>query len=266
MRKVLKWVAGVVVFIVVIVMMMTFFQEKILFRSETLPKEYQFTFKTDFEELFLKAEDGAVLNGLHFKQPNPKGVILYCHGNKRELDYWGNWAKKLSNTYNYDVVIWDYRGYGKSTGKRKPKTILDDGFLFYEYCNNTFASNKITVFGRSLGGFFATHIANNKEIKALILESTGTSIEAVAKYQYGFLPTKALLKFKFQSNNNIKAIKVPTYIIHGTEDGVIPLEQGQELFTLSGAANKKLTVIEKGSHNNLRDFTEYFNALDDILK
>lgn len=99
--------------------MFYFFQEKLIFYSSTLPQEYEYSFKTEFEELFLKAEDGAILNGLHFKAKNPKGVIIYNHGNAGELDTWGQWGELLVNRYSYDVVVWDYRGYGKSTGKRR---------------------------------------------------------------------------------------------------------------------------------------------------
>ena len=73
--------------------MFYFFQEKLIFYSSTLPQEYQYSFKTEFEELFLKAEDGAILNGLHFKAKNPKGVIIYNHGNAGELDTWGQWGE-----------------------------------------------------------------------------------------------------------------------------------------------------------------------------
>lgn len=246
--------------------MLYFFQEKLIFHSNELPQDYEFQFTTNFEEIFLEAEDGALLNGLHFKQSNPKGVILYTHGNAGELNEWGKWAELLSNRYGYDVVIWDYRGYGKSTGKRRQKLMLEDGFLFYEYCNEKFHEKEITVFGRSLGGFFATHVAKQNAASKLLLESTPISLLKIAQNEYPLLPSKQLLKFRFQNDENIPKIDIPTYFIHGTSDGLIPFDHGEELFKLSRAKIKQFYTIEGGDHNNLSSFEEaYFGALDEIL-
>ncbi|MBM1107225.1 alpha/beta hydrolase [Aurantibacter crassamenti] len=255
------------ILIILIVGILYFFQEKLIFNSSTLPQNYEYQFTTNFEELFLKAKDGAILNGVHFKQENPKGVIIYCHGNTGEVDEWGKWGEELSNRYGYDVIVWDYRGFGKSTGKRRQKRMLDDGYLFYEYCKQFFNSDEIVVYGRSLGGFFATHIVKNSNAGRLVLESTPMSLLKIAQQEYPFLPSKYLLKYRFQSNQNIKRITVPTYIIHGTTDELIPYENGVGLFELSTAKIKQLFTIENGKHNDLGDFEkEYSTALDEIFK
>lgn len=267
MKRAGLFLIRIVLTVIVIFGMLYYFQGKLIFRSDTLPQDYVYTFKSDFEEIFLKADDGALLNGLHFKQPNPEGVILYCHGNAGELNAWGNWAEELSNRYNYDVVIWDYRGYGKSTGKRRQQLMLNDGFLFYEYCQTNFPDGDIVVFGRSLGGFFATHISKDTNHRKLILESTPTSILNVAAKEYPFLPSRYLLKFRFQNDRNTSRITIPTAIIHGTDDALIPIDHGRELFRLSPAKTKKFYSVEGGGHNNLANFEEiYFGALDEILK
>ncbi len=246
--------------------MLYFFQEKLIFHSGEIPQDYVFQFESEFEELFLSAEDGAVLNGLHFRQENPKGVILYCHGNAGQLDDWGNWAQELSNRYQYDVVIWDYRGYGKSKGKRRQDLMLNDGFLFYEYCKRHFTENQISIFGRSLGGFFATHIAKETNPHRLILESTPTSLLDIARNQYPYLPAGLLLKYKFQNLQNVEVIGVPIHIIHGTSDNLVPFDHGEKLFRLSVAPSKKFYPIDGGGHNNLSNFEKvYFDALDAVL-
>lgn len=245
--------------------MLFFFQEKLIFRSSKLPKDYAFSFTSDFKELSLNTDDGAVLSGLHFKQPNPNGIILYCHGNTGAIDIWGMWAEKLSNRYNYDVLVWDYRGYGKSSGKRRQNVMLDDGLYFYNYCKEYFKEDEIIVFGRSLGGFFATHLAYNNQPQTLILESTPTSILEIAKREYPWLPSKLLLKFRFENDKNVQSISTPTYIIHGTKDGLVPYQNGEELFKLSGAETKKLITIAGGDHNDLETYESYFDALNNLL-
>lgn len=247
--------------------MLYFFQEKLIFYSSKLPQDFQYQFQTEFEELFLTAEDGAVLNGLHFKAKNPKGVILYNHGNAGELDSWGRWGELLVDRYSYDVVIWDYRGYGKSTGKRRQQSMLDDGLLFYDYCTGLFSEDLITVYGRSLGGFFATHVTKKNQPRQLVLESTPTSILEVANEAYPFLPANLLLKFRFQNSENITQINEPTYLIHGTDDDLIPFAQGKRLFELSSAETKRFFAIEGGNHNDLSSFEEaYFSVLDKVFQ
>ncbi len=266
----MKWVKRFLKFLIlsliILFTMLYFFQEKLIFHSSELPQDYEYPFTTRFEELFLKASDGAILNGLHFKQESPKGVILYCHGNAGALDNWGAWAQELSNRYNYDVVVWDYRGYGKSSGKRRQDLMLNDGFLFYEYCKIRYSESKISVYGRSLGGFFATHITKNSNPSQLILESTPTGLLDVARNQYPYLPAGLLLKYKFQNVQNIELIRVPTHIIHGTADNLIPFEHGEKLFGLSAAETKKFYPISGGGHNDLVNFEKaYFEVLNAIL-
>ncbi|MBC8754911.1 alpha/beta fold hydrolase [Kordia sp. YSTF-M3] len=265
--KYLKF-AGIAIIIVYLftTMMLLNFQEQLIFRSESLPQDHVYTSEVPFEELFLKASDGAVLNGLHYKQANPKGVLLYFHGNAQTLEYWGKWAEELSGRYQYDVVIMDYRGYGKSSGKRSHKAMLADGLLFYDYCQTKFSATQITIFGRSLGGAFATHVVKERSVKLLLLESTFTSVYDIASKSFWFLPLKWLLQYPFQNNENIQQISIPTYIIHGTKDMVVPYEHGQKLYKKSGSGTKKIYTIEGALHNNLVTYPEYFQALDEILK
>ncbi|SDL23191.1 alpha/beta hydrolase [Kriegella aquimaris] len=258
---------GFITLLITSIGMLYFFQERLLFRSTKLPQDYSYHFDTDFQELFLTAADGAALNGIHFKQPNPKGILLYCHGNAGALDTWGKWAEELSNRYNYDVVVWDYRGYGKSLGKRRPERMLDDGMLFYEYCKSHFKETDMVLFGRSLGGFFATHLAVKNNPLKVILESTPTSILGIAEEQYPFLPSRLLLKYQFQNDKNIERItNASTYFIHGTHDDLVPYDHQKKLYKLSEAKVKKAFAIDEANHNDLVAFDTYFKVLDEIFE
>ncbi len=267
MKRARRFFRVLLITIAFIFTMLYFFQEKLIFYSSKLPQDFQYQFQTEFEELFLTAEDGAVLNGLHFKAKNPKGIILYNHGNAGELDSWGKWGELLADRYAYDVVIWDYRGYGKSTGKRRQQLMLDDGLLFYNYCKRLFKEDLITVYGRSLGGFFATHLSKQTQPSRLVLESTPVSLLEIANEAYPFIPANWLLKFRFQNRDNIQQINQPTFFIHGTEDDLIPFEHGKRLFELSKANKKQFFSIKGGNHNDLSSFeASYFSALDQVFK
>ena len=89
-----------------------FLQEKVIFKPEKLHKDFEYKYDAPFEELFFNIEEGVSINGLHFYVKNPKGLILYFHGNSRSIKGWAKYAKDFYR-YGYDVVLVDYRGFGK---------------------------------------------------------------------------------------------------------------------------------------------------------
>ncbi|MCQ0112702.1 alpha/beta hydrolase [Zhouia amylolytica] len=245
--------------------MLNYLQEKLIFKSEQLPKNHKFNFNIRFKEVFLKAKDGAKLHGVHFQQDDSKGIILYFHGNARNIDYWGIWGEQLSSTYKYDVVLMDYRGYGKSKGERSYTQMLEDSLVFYNYCCQFFTEDKIILFGRSLGGAFASYTSLHTKSEKLILESTFTTLEEVAKTKFWFLPTSLLLKYPFQNERNMPLINSETFIIHGSDDPLVKYELAQKLYHLSNSKSKELKAIEGAVHNDLRNFEGYHKYLDQIL-
>src|SRR5690554_8068797 len=98
-----------------------------------LPQDYKYEFSYDFKELYLGSHDGkARLNALHFKVNSPKGIVVYYHGNAGQLADWGHVVQDFAES-GYDVLVVDYRGYGKSTGKLSEKALYSDALLFYNY-------------------------------------------------------------------------------------------------------------------------------------
>src|ERR1700712_3075694 len=100
-------------------------QERFLFKPEKLSQDFIFKYKIPFRELFFDVEPGARINGLHFYRDAPSGLILYLHGNTRSIKGWAKYAIDFYR-YDYDVVLVDYRGFGKSTGKRTEKDLMKD--------------------------------------------------------------------------------------------------------------------------------------------
>jgi len=150
--------------------MLYFIQEKMIFLPTKLPQDYRYSFRHDFEEINLKTDDGFVLNSIHFKQLKPKGLILYFHGNAGDLSRWGNITSFFADK-NYDVLVMDYRTYGKSTGKLSEDALHNDAQLFYEYALERYDESDIILYGRSLGTGIATKLAANNNPDRLILET-----------------------------------------------------------------------------------------------
>ena len=237
-----------------------FFQENLIFMPSVLPQEHVFEMKNSFEEINLKSSDGAQLNGLHFKKDKPKGVILYFHGNAGDLQGWGQITETFVDL-DYDVIIMDYRGYGKSIGELSMENLYNDTDLWYNYTKQFYKESEITVYGRSLGTTFATYIAAHHQPKKLILEAPFYSMETIAKSRFSFLPIKYLLDYKFPTYQYIKNVSCPITIYHGTQDQVINYEQGKKLYESFKSDSKKIITIPNGGHNNLVSFKEYSESI-----
>ena len=240
-------------------------QKKLIFLPTKLEADYEYQFTEPFEELFLETEDGARLNAVHFKNENPKGLILYFHGNAGDLSRWGEFASDFTE-YNYDVLIMDYRTYGKSTGAISENNLFDDADLFYKYALNSYSEDNIIVYGRSLGTTFATFIASENNPRKLILETPFYNLEEIAKKRFPILPVKYFLKYRFSSNAFITSVKCAIVIFHGTEDNIVPYISGKRLSKLVAEDILTFITIEGGEHNNLVDFEEYRLGISEALK
>src|SRR6188472_3607605 len=108
-----------------------FIQEKFIFKPDKLKQDFEYKYDVPFKELFFDVEEGVRINGLHFYREKPNGLILYFHGNSRSIKGWARYAKDFYR-YDYDVVLVDYRGFAKSTGKRGEKVMLNDMQFVYE--------------------------------------------------------------------------------------------------------------------------------------
>lgn len=242
-----------------------FFQEKILFLPTTLAQDYQYEFRYPFEELFFETEANVSINAIHFKTENPKGVILYFHGNAGDLSRWGIIGEHFVSL-NYDVLIMDYRTYGKSTGKLNEQGFYDDAEYCYNYLLQYYTEEDIVLYGRSLGTGIATYLASKHQPRQLILETPYYSILDVAKQRFPILPVTALLKYKFPSNEFITSVSCPITMFHGTEDTVIPYSSAQKLKSAAPEKQTNFITIERGEHNNLISFEKYKAGIISILE
>lgn len=241
-----------------------FLQEKLLFLPTTLEQDYTYKFSHDFDELFLKANDGASINAIHFKVNDPKGAIFYLHGNAGDLQRWGEIAEYLVDK-NYDVLVMDYRTYGKSQGKLSEVALYADAQMYYDYLKQHYSENDITIYGRSLGSGIATYIGSKNKPRQLVLETPYYSILDVAEYRFSFIPVNRFLKYKILSHKFLKDVSCNVTMIHGTDDSVVPLTSAKRLFESSDKNKTKLHIIEGGSHNDLINFKNYHKLINKLF-
>lgn len=241
-----------------------FLQEKFIFKPEKLHPDFQFEYDIPFRELFFDVSEGVRINGLHFYREAPLGLILYLHGNTRSIKGWAKYAKDFYR-YNYDVVLVDYRGFGKSTGKRSEKEMLSDIQFVYNKLTEQYPEHHIIVYGRSIGSGFGAKLASDNKPRYLILDAPYYSFRKVVERFLPILPVRLVLRYHLRTDKWIRHVNCHTYIIHGTRDWLIPIRHSEDLQRINPG---KITLIriQGGGHNNLPSFPEYHNFLRDILK
>lgn len=241
-----------------------FLQEKFIFKPEKLKQDFVYKYDVPFEELFFDIEPGVRINGLHFKVEKPLGLVLYFHGNSRSIKGWSKYAVDFYR-YQYDVVLVDYRGFGKSTGKRNEKDMMNDMQFVYQALAAKYNENHMIVYGRSLGSGFATKVASDNKPRYLILDAPYFSFKKAIERFLPFLPVRYVLRYHIRTDKWITRVNCHTYILHGTKDWLLPISNSEKLQAINP---RKITLIRipGGGHNNLPSFPEYHNFIRDILQ
>ncbi len=246
---------------------MYFKQENMIFAPEALPPDFKFTFQERFEELNWPV-DGARINALHFRAAKPKGIVLYFHGNAGSLKNWGDVSQDFTRR-DYDIVIPDYRGFGKSTGRiESEKMLLQDAETAYTYVKKTFPENQIILYGRSIGTGLPS-IWPGRTGRAWSFWSRPISVCWIWRRVYYSLFPRPLLsllvRYSMRTDLWIADVVCPVYLFHGERDKVIPFNESERLSKLIRSEHQLIAVPE-GGHNNLGDFRQYREALDRILR
>ena len=263
----MPWTSYILILIIVVAavsVFLYFFQERFLFHPEKLPKDFVFQYENQqVEEYNLELQDGAVINGLHFKSDHPKGVVYYLKGNSKSIKGWGKFAVDFT-LHNYDVIMIDYRGFGKSTGKLSQDSMKRDALYVYDRIKEKVKENRIIVYGRSLGTGLATKVASVNNPKALILACPYFSMSKNAKRYLPLIPLGLVMRYRMPTYKWIKYVKCPIRIIHGTKDRVIQFNSSLRLSQLKPDSTKLYPIIG-GGHKDLHNFESYHRALGEIL-
>ncbi len=248
--------------IILILTLIYFFQEKLIFYPEKIPTDYQYQFVNDFIETNYKIDKKTTLNAILFRAESSKGLVFYLHGNAGNLISWGQIAPQFIDNH-YDLLIIDYSGYGKSTGKLSEKSLFSDGQFIYDQIKKDYKEDNIVIYGRSIGTGIATHLASNNKPKQLILESPFYNMIDLAKSIYPWLP-KFLIRYPLRTDRYIKNVECPIALFHGTNDEIINYKSSLKLEEFLKDTDR-LFLIKGGHHNDLSSFESYHYHLGEIL-
>jgi fermentation-respiration switch protein FrsA (DUF1100 family) len=201
-------------------------------------------------QVWIETDDHQHLDARYFVHPNPQAVALYCHGNVGTVDKWADLARRLALQHRLSILVFDYRGYGRSTGIANERGILHDA----EAARNWLAAENgmrpcdVVLIGRSLGGAVAVDLAANGGARGLILESTFSSLPDVAELHAPWLFPKWNMTQRLNSAEKIKGYSGPLLQSHGDADHLIPLAVAKGLFE-NAPGPKKFIVVPKADHS-----------------
>lgn len=203
------------------------------------------------EEIRFESSDGTPLNAWMVRADDPAAVVLYCHGNSGNISLYGRWMERVRERHRLTLMVFDYRGYGKSEGEATVEGVLADAAAARTKLATLAGcpEEKLLLWGRSLGGAVAIQLAAAKPPAGLILESTFPSFREVADLHQPAL-SWLVPRDRLNSVEAIGDVKCPLLQAHGTADRLIPLAMGKKLHEAAGSSTKRLLVKEGGDHNN----------------
>jgi hypothetical protein len=203
------------------------------------------------EELALVAEDGVRLHGWFLPVAGSRLTLLVCHGNAGNVSHRLDRALLAQARLGADVLLFDYRGYGRSEGSPDEEGTYRDARAAWRWLvARGQRPGRIVIFGESLGAAVALQLALDTEgARALVLESPFASIPAMARAVYPFLPVWPLVRTRYDNLGKVRRLRAPVLVVHGERDDIVPFAQGRRVFD-AAPEPKRFYAIPGAAHND----------------
>lgn len=236
-------------------------QEGLLFQPTPLPATHRFALGPDVQELQIEVP-GARLSAMQLRLTHPKGLVFFLHGNAGNLDSWFV-NVDFYRRAGYDLLMLDYRGYGKSTGHIESEAQLHaDVRAVWAQVAPRYAGLRRVIYGRSLGTALAADLAAEMAPELTVLVSPYCSMAALMRQHYPWVPT-LLLRYPLDTCAAAARIRGPMLLLHGSRDPLIPTAHSEQIRAVAPQA--RLLLIEGAGHNDLQDFEAYLQAVREVL-
>ena len=242
-----------------------FLQDAILFHPVRLKSDHRYDFKELHRDISIPLNKEDTLSLVHFlPDSQAKGLVLYFHGNKRNIAWYAKYAPYFTRN-GYEVIMIDYPGFGKSTGKFTEKVLYEWARQVYRFGRTRYSVDSIIIYGKSMGTGIASWLASREDCSKLLLETPYYDFPSVIRHYLPIYPVGSLLHYQLPTYNYLEFVKAPVSIFHGTEDKVIRLKNAKRLIPILKSTDEFIT-IPGASHNNLYEFPMMVTKLDSLLR
>jgi fermentation-respiration switch protein FrsA (DUF1100 family) len=202
-----------------------------------------------YEPIEISTADGETLHGWFVPAPAAKGTMLFFHGNAGNISHRMEYLL-MFHRLGYNTFIFDYRGYGQSSGSPSESGTYLDAQSAWRYLTEAkgIPPARIVLFGESLGGAVAAWLAMNEKPGALVLASVFTSVPDMAAKIYPFLPVRLLSRFDYNTIEYLQSVTCPVFVAHSPQDDIVPFAHGRALY--QAAPEPKQFLELQGGHNS----------------
>jgi uncharacterized protein len=219
-----------------------------------------------YEDVYFKTEDDVRINAWWVPAARPRGTVLFCHGNAGNISFLTD-TISVFTSMGLNVMVFDYRGYGKSGGVPSEEGTYRDVRAAWRYMTDIkkIDHGKIIVIGRSLGGPIAAWLCQSVRPCALVLESTFTNAADVANFHYSAAQGSIIFGDTYNTASYVPRVECPVLVIHSPEDEIAPFVLGEKLFRLAPKPREFLLI--HGSHDEgfMQSLEHYRSGLDRFL-
>ncbi len=269
MNLVGKIILGGVIVYVLLLAVLYLFQGQILFLPDRNLIRTPGSLGIQYEDVWVGTSDGVKIHGWYFLSNESERVVVLSHGNAGNISGRIEIAEMFMDL-GVSVLLYDYRGYGKSEGSPSEKGFYRDISAVVEYLidEKQTKPEDIILYGRSMGGAVAAFAAKKFPVGGLVLDSAFMDVPSMAKHYYPIVPAM-MVRYKFSAIDYIREIDgIPVMILHSREDEIVPFSHGSKLYE---AANHPKQFVElRGGHNGVfltsyrtikRNWSDFINRL-----
>ncbi|HET9279216.1 MAG TPA: alpha/beta fold hydrolase [Flavitalea sp.] len=266
MRKWWRWLRIVIILYCLIGIVLYYLQDYILFHPVQINKTQTYGFNVPHKEVNIPYSANSTINVVQFLVPDSatKGVVLYFHGNKKNIAWYAKFAPYFTRN-NYEIWMIDYPGFGKSTGVLSEEKLYDWALTLYKLARAYYAPDSIVIYGKSMGTGIASQLASIRDCRYLILETPYYNMPSIIDNYLPIYPVNRMIHYKLPTWKYLQNVTAPITIFHGTGDWIIPHRNAERLTPFLKNTDLFVT-IPGGSHNDLFQFPLVTNKLDSLLK
>ncbi|MCB9883089.1 MAG: alpha/beta hydrolase [Planctomycetes bacterium] len=248
-RRVFRWVGRLAILYAIVVLLAWGFQRKMIYVPAPGPVDvpYGMTYQR-IQDIAIPTADGETLRAWFWPGEREATIVVF-HGNAGHRGHRLPWITRLRDL-GYTVLIFDYRGYGGSTGSPSEEGLYADGEAVLSWLKEH-GIGEVIYLGQSLGSGVAVEMASRHAPRGLIVQGAFTSLVDVSATHYPFLPAHWLLSDRYENVDKIGSLDCPILILHAEHDEVVPPELGEEL--ARHARNAHFVTIEGATHNTMAE-------------